>query len=123
MISFKKQKEKKRKEEDQRRLKVMAEMKLKLERNLETLRNIKLRTPREYRNPIDGHEFQYNTEIYHIQRSYIENKTREAGISLEGIGISNEELNKIYRAAVRADIIVDAPELGLIVEDPSLKVQ
>jgi len=121
MIGFfrkwrKKKEEEREQEEVQRRSQLIEELKAdtSIAMSLEKLREIKTRPPRESKYQ-DRHEFQHNVVIYNIQKHYIEGRLSEAGVKLEDIGISEKELDEIWMAAVRADIIVDAKEFGLTV--------
>jgi len=111
--------EKKMKKVAQHRARVLEELRTKTEESLRTLREIRDRSPKETR-AWGKHQFHYNTSIYRIQNNYIIGKIREAEIgsgfdfTLEDIDISKAELYDIWLAAVRADIIVDGPEFGLI---------
>jgi len=121
MIGFirkwRKKKEKERTEEEvQRRTQLIEELKAdtSIAMSLETLREIKTRPPQETKYQ-DRHEFRYNVFIYDIQKDYIEGRLSGTGVKLEDIGISKKELDDIWLAAVKADIIVDAKEFGLTV--------
>jgi len=121
MIGFfrkwrKKKEEEREQEEVQRRSQLIEELKAdtSIAMSLEKLREIKTRPPRESKYQ-DRHEFRHNVVIYNIQKHYIEGRLSGTGVKLEDIGISEKELDEIWLAAVRADIIVDAKEFGLTV--------
>jgi hypothetical protein len=124
----KKKEEKKQQEESQRRTQTLERLRVETAPSLRILRNIKDQPPREMR--VSGiHEFHSNTTTYRIQRGYITGKIREAEVGSEfnftlgDIGTSKEELHDIWFSAVRADVIVDAEEFGLIVTERSETVK
>jgi len=118
----KEKEEEKRKNGGQRRAQILEGLKEETTPHLLILRGIRDESPRESR--VEGsHEFQFNRMTYGIQVGHIAEKLRkaerEAGsdFGLKDVGTSKEELDDIRLAAIRADIIVDGPEFGLIVTE------
>ncbi len=123
-IFFRKKREEKEEKRREERVQLIGKLKADTALSLRILREIKTQPPREGRNG-GIHNFHYNTTIYNIQRNYILSKLREAEtgskfeFTLGDIGTSKEELEDIRFAAVKADIVVDAKELGLTVTERS----
>ena len=110
MNKGKKESLEKKKEED--RVKLIEELKAEISPNLKILRQIKSNPPRGSSSPYE--RFHFNITVFRAQRDYILHKLREREVTLKDIGSSEEEFKEFYEAAVKADIIVDAPKFGLI---------
>ena len=111
------QKEAKKQEEvARRRAQLIAEARERAELGLAAIREIASNPPKQGKIN-DAHRFRYNVFVYDIHRRHIEENLRKAGITLEDIGTSREELHDIYLVAIKADIMVDAGEFGLVVTD------
>ena len=99
-----------RKEEE--RVKLIEELKAEISPSLKILRQIKSDPPQGSNSPYE--RFHFNITVFHAQHDYILRKLSEKEATLKDIGISEEEFKELYEAAVKADIIVDAPKFGLI---------
>lgn len=116
--------EKKKEDEVQRRAQLLEKLRAETAESLCILRKIGDQSPQESR-VLGTHEFHYNTRVYGIQVGYIRGRLRQAEVgstfyfTLKDVGTSEEELHEIWLEAVRADVVVDAEEFGLIVTERS----
>lgn len=123
MKNFLKQRQLRRQDEKQReeakkRKQLVARLRVETADIIEILRKLKTEPPLRGQ----PNELRYNAQIYQINMAYLERRLLGTGIAYKDIGLSDEERFEIYRVAVRADIIEDAPKFGLTVTEGSSKL-